>query len=283
MFKISNWIEERQLFTFFFFSFIISWGIPGIILLISLSNDAFIFSLGQYTPLSYLAIWSPAISCFMVIGITHGKKGLKAYLSRFKNWKKSWPWIIFVIIGVPLMNFLSAVLTDILGMGKLFSINLTFSSFIILALLTATEGPFEELGWRGFALPKLQEKYSGFTSSILLGLIWATWHVPAFFVESVMTGSIEGSIEIIIIRLYINILITSLIMTIVYNATDGSIPLMFIYHWFMNIAYPWESRAGIFIAQDILGFILLIVLLFFFYQMYLQNENLFIQVIPEVL
>jgi hypothetical protein len=71
-------------------------------------------------------------------------------------------------------------------------------------------------------------------------------------------------------------------MKIVYNATDGSIPLMFIYHWFMNIAYSWESRAGIFIAQDILGFILLLVLHFFFYHMYLQNENLFIQVTPEL-
>jgi membrane protease YdiL (CAAX protease family) len=282
VFEISRWIKDNQLITFFLFTFIISWGVPGVILLISYSTGTFIFSMAQYTPLSYLAIWSPAISCFMVIGITRGKQGLKAYLSRFKNWKKSWPWILFVIIGVPLMNFLSAVLTDMLGMGKLFSINLSFSSFIILALLTATEGPFEEFGWRGFALPKLQEKYSGFTSSIILGLIWATWHVPAFFVESVMTGSIEGSIEFIIIRLYINIIITSLIMTIVYNATDGSVPLMFIYHWFMNIAYPWESRAGIHIAQDILGFFLLIVLLFFFYHMYLQKENLFVQLTPEL-
>lgn len=69
-------------------------------------------------------------------------------------------------------------------------------------------------------------------------------------------------------------------MTIVYNATDGSIPLMFIYHWFMNVAYPWESRAGIHITQDILGFILLVILLYFFYHTYLQNDNLFIQLTP---
>lgn len=83
-----------------------------------------------------------------------------------------------------------------------------------------------------------------------------------------------GDITAVIFTLYLDILITSFIMTIIYNATNGSVPLMMMYHWLMNIAYPWESRAGINIFQDIIGIIVLIGMSVFLFKTYIKDDNL---------
>ncbi len=76
------------------------------------------------------------------------------------------------------MNFAAAALTEAIGRPTLAMPTGSARAFLAVALLRATQGPVEELGWRGFALPLLQRRCSGLEASLILGAIWALWLCP---------------------------------------------------------------------------------------------------------
>lgn len=89
-------------------------------------------------------------------------------------------------------------------------------------------GLSEEPGWRGFALPRLQARFSPFTASLILGLLWAVWHAPARF------GGIEAkSLEDTIVE-WILIVFVTFLFTWLYNRTEGSVLATAILHPSMN-------------------------------------------------
>jgi len=267
-------LTNRHLVLFFLLTFGIAWGIPGIGLLLSARIQGFEVSLEEYSPLSYLVIWSPAISTFVVIGIAQGWAGVRAYARRIVRWSGSWGWYAAVLVGVPSISLVSSALMEAIGQSGLVRPTTPLHIFLIVALLKGTEGPFEELGWRGFALPLLQRRYSGLRSALILGFIWALWHVPGFFVASVMTGALEGGIVVVLLRFFAGTIATSVLMTTVYNGAQGSIPIVFLYHWLMNLPYPWEARAGISVMQDVVGLALAVAAMVTLGRRYLGRENL---------
>jgi membrane protease YdiL (CAAX protease family) len=98
-------------------------------------------------------------------------------------------------------------------------------SFVIAALIG---GGQEEFGWRGFVLPRLQERYSALTASLLIGVLWAVWHFPLFLQGAPrnQTGSFL-LYTILVIGL-------SILLTWQYNATGGSILLAMLLHGGFN-------------------------------------------------
>jgi hypothetical protein len=77
----------------------------------------------------------------------------------------------------------------------------------------------------------------------------------------------EGSLVLALLRLLVSLLANSLVMTMVYNGSSGSLPLMFLFHWLTNLRYPWEAFESGLITQDILsGIVALGLLAYLFYQ-----------------
>jgi membrane protease YdiL (CAAX protease family) len=89
-------------------------------------------------------------------------------------------------------------------------------------------GGNEELGWRGFALPRLQERYSDLIASFVIGIFWFLWHLPLFFVE--------GSSQVGVPLYYYGVAVLSLsfVFTWLYNQTDGSVLLTMVLHASVN-------------------------------------------------
>jgi len=83
----------------------------------------------------------------------------------------------------------------------------------------------EELAWRGFALPRLQAKYNALTSSLILGVLWAVFHLPLFFT---VTGSSQAGWS------FSNFLVTTVALTVLYtwmyNNTRGSVLMAYLFH-----------------------------------------------------
>ena len=101
-------------------------------------------------------------------------------------------------------------------------------------------GPLgEELGWRGFALPRLQQRLTALTSSVLLGLVWGLWHIPLYFVPG--TGQFEllraGTSPAFAIGGFVGWTIgLSVLFTWLFNQTRGSLIVVILFHAAVNLA-----------------------------------------------
>jgi membrane protease YdiL (CAAX protease family) len=198
-------------------------------------------------PLFFLAIYAPAIAAFIVILYYGGVAGLRCYLGRLLLWRCSVGWYALLLIGIPLLYYGGAALK-----GNLFEEPFFFTSsqaFIEALLLTAIKGPVEEFGWRGLALPLLQRKISPIWAGLLLGVIWGFWHLPAFL----LSGTPQSAWSFT--PFFIGTFAVSVIMTVLFNASRGSILLPALFHFQLNNplwpdAHPYDTF--LFVAAAIL-------------------------------
>jgi uncharacterized protein len=153
---LSSLIKRNPLVWYFVLAYALAW------ILIPLTTSV---SLG----FAFLALFGPAVAALIVTGVTEGRTGVKHLLAKVVQWKVGWGWYA-IAIGLPFV--LAAVVWFIAGSPSRTPQPLTLT--LILAALVIGE----ELGWRGFAMPRLQERFSPLVSSLILGVLWAAWHLP---------------------------------------------------------------------------------------------------------
>ncbi len=153
-----------------------------------------------------------------------------------KIWKVSWKWLLFILFVPISIYLLSTSLSFALGYpSSPFDAIGGISSIPIWLLAALPFGPMgEELGWRGFLLPKLLEKHSMLKSSILVGLAWGLWHLASFtFPGAAIPDFLEvgaGSIAVY----FAYTVAESLIFTFVFFKTKGSVLMAILVHAFFN-------------------------------------------------
>jgi membrane protease YdiL (CAAX protease family) len=93
-----------------------------------------------------------------------------------------------------------------------------------MVVLMPWNGPVgEEFGWRGYALPKLQNKYGPLVASLVIGIIWGIWHLPSFFTPQGVIGAIAAEVGMIFIVAYtLGTIANSIFMTWLYNKSKAS-------------------------------------------------------------
>ncbi|MFX0094200.1 MAG: CPBP family intramembrane glutamic endopeptidase [Candidatus Hodarchaeota archaeon] len=135
-----------------------------------------------------IAGFGPFIAALILTSINYGKNGLREYFDRLIKWKVKIKWYI-AAFGTPFLLYLVPT-TFVIIFGGSFPLlvtgiqNLLFPIEVILffIFIFLISGGNEEPGWRGFALPKLQDQYSPLVSNIILGTFWACLHLPLFFI-----------------------------------------------------------------------------------------------------
>jgi membrane protease YdiL (CAAX protease family) len=127
-----------------------------------------------------LGVLIPAISALFLVRIKEGKCGLSNLLGGFKRKPIDWRWWAAALLLQPGLLVFAGLFNNLIPYGeRIAAVPETPITAILINtifLLLATFG--EEIGWRGFALPALQEKYTAFKSSLILGLVWMAWHLP---------------------------------------------------------------------------------------------------------
>ena len=101
-------------------------------------------------------------------------------------------------------------------------------------------GPVEEFGWRGLALPLLQRRFAPFWAGLILGIIWATWHIPAFLIG----GTPQSNWSFV--PYFAGTITGSVILTALFNDSRGSLLLAVLIHFQLNNpiwpdAQPWDN------------------------------------------
>ncbi len=212
----SNFFKKNSLIIFFVLSYLIT--IISVIIMYFgtvVSIDILFF---------YISFWSPTISAIIIAGIIGGWAEIKKLLSGFLKWRVGGFWYFagfFLIVG-PLVFTLFYLL---LGGEAPGNPGLTGGLIFITLINTIINGPLsEEAGWRGFALPKLESRFGSLNSSIILGIIWACWHIPFYFIEPRMPFYI----------FIILVLVITILMTWGYNSTKGSLIITVIFHFSFN-------------------------------------------------
>jgi uncharacterized protein len=173
----------------------------------------------------------PTLSGFIMTGVTEGREGIRRLLRRIVLWRVGLRWYLFALIGIPVVMALGTVilpggLASLLGLGPGYV--LTYLSTYVLVVLLG--GPlFEEPGWRGFALPRLQPLYGPLVGTLILGLLWALWHLPEFLVP-VWAESSGGSSFLAIVKFVVIAITFAIVTTWVFNNTKGSVFMAILVH-----------------------------------------------------
>lgn len=186
-------------------------------------------------PLLILVIINAVIAAFIISGGLSGREGIQELLGRLYVWKVGWKCYVMALVLIPAIMFVSMIVCSVnsgISLSEIaprLSFGAASSVIITVGYVTLVRGPLrEEIGWRGFALPRLQYLYSPLVGTLLLGIIWTIWHLP-LHLNGIYEGGMDGFIE----RFYFNIGIT-FIITWIYNHSRGSLLMTTFLHTSLN-------------------------------------------------
>jgi len=227
--RVREWVSTNQLFTFFSLTFAYSW-----IYWFLMANFApwMIYEPAYYIPSGY----GPTFAALFLMIFLAGRNGLKDFLKRSLNWRVNIVWYLFALFGIALMLILARQVHGILypkiGLAPI-RVSQPLSALIPVFLTGILYGPLgEELGWRGFALPRLQRKLGALFGSLVLGVIWAAWHLPLHLIPELKWT--VGNTPLIWFFL-LNVP-WSVFFSWLYNNTKGSVLLAILLHSSVNFS-----------------------------------------------
>ena len=217
-------MKRHPLVTFFLLVFILTW-----VVWVPRASGAPLGVLGQAWT------WIPAIAALLAAALTGGRGALRELGSRLVRWRVGWQWYVVVILGPAVFSLAVAGVYALFGgswaeaappailAGPLLLLPL------FLAILTLTDGLGEELAWRGFALPRLLTRYNALVASVVLGVIWALWHLPLLWTEG------NGMFHLPVWLLLLDLTAKSILFTWVFLHTRGSVLIAMLFHGATNL------------------------------------------------
>jgi membrane protease YdiL (CAAX protease family) len=242
MAHLNGWVNRHPLSAYFFVAYALSWSIA---IPLALQAQGV---LGTHLPwaLHYLTAFGPAAAALIVARILREPLGTDLPARRAAFSRRALWWTIG--FGSPLLLFVVAqVAAGVAGQPVPRWISLGRVNFLPDLGLAAwllwfmTSGSGEELGWRGFALPRLQRTRSAVTSSLLLAIGWAGWHLPAFFyVPSYTAMGLR-----ILPGFFLGVLAGAIVLTWLYNSSRGSVLAAVLWHASFNFVTASPNAGGL--------------------------------------
>ena len=225
--------RRHPLVTFLLLAFAITW-----VVWIPRASGAPLGAVGQAWT------WAPAIAALLAAALSGGRAALRDLGARLVRWRVGWQWYLVVILGPAAFSLVVAGVYVLLGgswaeaapsairEGPLMMLPL------FLVILTLTDGLGEELAWRGFALPRLLTQHNALVASMILGVIWALWHLPLLWTEGSPMYHQPGWLPLL------DITAKSVIFTWVFLHTRGSVLLAMLFHGATNLFIVSPSVAS---------------------------------------
>jgi membrane protease YdiL (CAAX protease family) len=159
-----------------------------------------------------------------------GLSGLRKLGQRIIQFRLGWRWYMFTLLIVTAGTVGQISINKLLG--NTFDGNLFLTQLGIFLPLLIFGPVSEEIGWRGYALLRLQTRWNALTSSVIVGVIWGLWHLPLFM----MVGTSQHELGMSFIGFLIGMNANSIFYTWLYNNTKQSLWSAILFHWLFTYA-----------------------------------------------
>jgi membrane protease YdiL (CAAX protease family) len=181
----------------------------------------------------------PTVAALIVTGVTEGRAGVARLLKRFVQWRVRPRWYL-VALGINLVIWLlayAALMGPELLVAAASHWSLLLSTFLpLVAFGMIFPSIAEEPGWRGFALPRLQQRHGPVVASLILGSLHGLWHLPALMTQNFGPLPLANYVPFMLTAA-----LATVIYTWVYNHTGGSVLLAILLHAASNATAGWIS------------------------------------------
>lgn len=208
-----------------------------------------------------LTVLSPSLIAIALTAVVNGRAGLRELLVKQTRQPVKFRWIVISLISIPGIAVAAIGFHSLFGGPALALRSTQLLPQMVIILLIALG---EEYGWRGYALPKLQQRYNALVASLLLGLVWGFWHFPSYLIG-------VGTPNEMPFFVFMSWVITAtILMTWIYNNT-GSVLLAILMHSAANATFNYLPLLPEFTGQlttfwiflGLLGLVTVVVLIVF--------------------
>jgi uncharacterized protein len=174
----------------------------------------------------------PSVAGPLMTGLVHGRAGLRELLARLLRWRVSARWYAVALLTTPLLVIpilLALSLISPVFLPDAFTTDDVVALLLLLGLMVGGIGGFsEELGWTGFAVPTVRPRHGVLTTGLIVGAMWAAWHVPVTFLSTVSpSGAVSWSLLLPPLCFYVAVLPAFRVLLVwVYDRTESLLVAM---------------------------------------------------------
>lgn len=238
-------VATRNIVPYVVLTFGMTWGVMLLFIVFPQYVPAFLGPMSVTHPLYILAVWAPGLVAMLLIVTGTGFSGLRRYFGRLFHVDVAWTWWAFVLLGLPILKIVGAILNGA-PPGEWLVLQ-PFWQVLGISVFMLFLGPVEEFGWRGFLLPLMQRIMTPALAGLIIGLLWAVWHIPAFYLDG--TPHTAWSM----LPFILGVTSVGVVMAVVYNKTHGNLLFPILIHWQLNIGFwpeaqPWENYLNLALA-----------------------------------
>ena len=213
--SVRSWTTRHELGLFFLLAFVLSWALWPLVLLNADSSP--------------LVPFGPLGAALLVSALSGGWRAVAALMRQLGHWRVHPLWYAVALVGPFLLTALAGAVTVAAGAPSP-GLGVYSDWWGVVSTLVATAviiGVFEEVGWRGFALPRMQQHHAALWAALVLGMIWAVWHLPEL---------VSDASERELAPYLLSVLAYSVLITWLYNSTRGNLPIVIVFHASINTA-----------------------------------------------
>ncbi|MET3806842.1 membrane protease YdiL (CAAX protease family) [Nakamurella sp. UYEF19] len=230
---------EKGLLAYVLLAYGLSW-----LWLVPLAVAGFRVQEGQGWPTHFPALLGPMVAAVLVAWRTGTLRRLLTGMVRVRVSLRWWAWAIspLLLLGVALAadKIAGQQLPAVADFARMSGLSSALGVTGVAILMLLVNGFGEETGWRGFALPALQRRFSPLTAMLVLSLIWAGWHLPMFLVVNNFRDFSAGTV----IGWLLGLTAGSIVLGWLYNRS-GSIALVAVWHAGFNMVSATAAASGI--------------------------------------
>ena len=226
--KIAVMASPMSLMGLPIFIFVVGVIISGAMALVSITGDENLGLIG-------VVLLGPSVIAVLLTALIIGRPGLRQLLIKRMSLRIGGRWYLSAALTIPVLAFIAVGLRKVLGGSDIapdidYSLSAILPEIAPILIFTLVISLGEELGWRGYVLPRLQVRLNALQASLVLGVIWGFWHFPGFLIG---TG-VPLETPFIVIMLWI--IPFTILITWVYNST-GSVVAAIVMHTSANFSF----------------------------------------------